>query len=203
MGLDWWAVGTWAMKQLAGIVFLGAVTGCAGHDGNDELHGEQAPVLVDYVPGVFAIHSPIGNCGAFAIGPRKAITAAHCLDEPGGVVFSDTATLTHVSMGEKLDRAVIQLDDTAADFGEWYTVRDPEPREQVWIPRPVNGGRFDATVKAVVLGLNNVIVGAIVTAEVKPGDSGSPAIGLDGAVIGLATNGAPDQQGYLTTASGL
>lgn len=158
---------------------------------------------------VAVINSPDNiGCAAFAVAPRLLVTAAHCLrrrsvsglvpiPEDAPVVESVEYTFQHTDQSREarvstliraVDFAALELEEDAPAF---LPTREPILGEFVVVPRAVNVGIL--TGEVVSVDDAGVILVSVTTEE---GDSGSPAIGADGAAFGIMSSSAEVAEAY-------
>lgn len=137
-----------------------------------------------------------GACSGFATSARTMITAAHCVgSDPTVTLIVDGGLIRFaqpVLVDPYYDRAWLALTEGMADFAASFpavATRPPKLGELVRMPRARNG-------KGTLEGLVYRVTETDVYVDVPGinGDSGSPIVGHDGIVLGVAwrTAVAPD-----------
>ena len=140
-----------------------------------------------------AIHisSPGHECGAVAIGPHTALTAAHCVkwgaeksttwDVPGGA----SKPITVISAARSNDLAVLY---SADQFPSYSTIRRGLEGEPVTAVSPVYQYARGQGVLQSSTDLGPAALYWETDLTIVPGWSGSPVYGTDGKVIGVISS---------------
>jgi hypothetical protein len=134
-----------------------------------------------------------GHCGGFLQSSQVLVTAAHCVPEgSSNILFRrlgsnevESAELAYISREPKQDIAYLTPDETAA---EYLTSRALQDGERGTLLRPLWGTRISGPVELVVFddGVTRPVLWGL---GAHGGDSGSPVVGNDGAVLGIVSTG--------------
>lgn len=149
---------------------------------------------------IFAVDSQQGHCGGFVQSGDVVVTAAHCIPEgASNVLFRrlgsnqmESAQVGFVNREMSHDIAYLLPDQPAPAYLTTRALRDGE---RGTLLRPLWGTRISGVVQRVLFD-DGVTRPVLWGRGAQGGDSGSPVVADDGAVIGIVSTGvwpAPGQ----------
>lgn len=165
-----------------------------------ETRAEPSTALEGGAVQIFSVDAQHGHCGGFLQAGDVVVTAAHCIPEGAtDVLFRrlgsnqmESAHVRYLNREMAHDIAYLAPDQPAAAYLNSRELRDGEHGTLL---RPLWGTRISGVVQRVLFN-DGVLRPVLWGRGAQGGDSGSPVVADDGAVIGIVSTGvwpAPGQ----------